>query len=137
MHFALQEAATGQITRVDIQTGDTAFRGHRQAGQSVRITILASRSMLYHHVVMAKPLHPTGLLVLGASEAQQPYQTVLVRSHNELPAQQLVPVHACKMHHDQQLLPGGAVSPLLGGQTQTSVGNMLFLDVLNLEELGP
>ena len=37
----------------------------------------------------------------------------------------------------KQLLPGGVVSLLLGGQTQTSVGNMLFLDVLNLEELGP
>ena len=78
--------------------------------------------MLYHHVVLAKLLQPTGLLV---------------RSHHELPAQQVVPVHACRTHHDQQLLPGGAVSPQIGAQTKTSVDNMLFLDVLNLEELGP
>ena len=41
------------------------------------------------------------------------------------------------IHHGQQLLPGGVVSPLLGGQTETYVGNVLFLALLNLGELGP
>ena len=62
---------------------------------------------------------------------------MVVRSHNELPSEQVVPVHACKTHHGQQLLPDGAVSPLLGGQTETSVGNRFFLAVLNVGKLGP
>ena len=37
----------------------------------------------------------------------------------------------------KQLLPGGVVSPLLGGQAETSVGNRRFLGVLNLGKLGP
>ena len=135
MHFALQEAATGQITRVDIQAGATASRRHRKAGQSVRITMSASRSMLYHHVVLAKLLQPRGYLVLGASEAQQPYQTVVVRSHNELPSQQVVPVHACKTHNDKTA-PSGWCNTLLGGQAENSVGNRRFLGVLNLGKLG-
>ena len=57
----------------------------------------ASRSMLYHHVALeAKLLQPMGLLVLGAPEALQPYQTMVVHTHNELPTQQVVPVRACK-----------------------------------------
>ena len=37
----------------------------------------------------------------------------------------------------KQLLPGGVVSPLLGGQAENSVGNRRFLGVLNLGKLGP
>ena len=62
---------------------------------------------------------------------------MVVRSHNELPAQQVVPEHACKIHHGQHLLPGGAVSLLIGGQTETSIGNRLLLSVLNLGKLVP
>ena len=40
-------------------------------------------------------------------------------------------------HHCQQLLPGGVVSPLLGGQAENSVGNRRFLGVVNLGKLGP
>ena len=67
--FALRAAATGQITRVHIQEGATASKEHRQVGQSVRITMPASRSMLYHHVVLAKLLQPKGTMVLGAPKA--------------------------------------------------------------------
>ena len=58
--FVLRAVATGKITRVDIQAGATTSRGHRQAGQSICITMPASRSMLYHHVVLAKLFQPTG-----------------------------------------------------------------------------
>ena len=34
--FTLWAAATGKITRVNIQASATASRGHRQAGQSIR-----------------------------------------------------------------------------------------------------
>ena len=58
--FALWAAATGQKSRVDIQAVATASRGHRKAGQSVRITMSASLSLLYHHILLAKLLQPTG-----------------------------------------------------------------------------
>ena len=64
---------------------------------------------------------------------------MVIRTHNENPSQQIhvVPLHACKAHHGQQLLPGCAVPPLLSGQANTSVGNGPFLGVLNLGKLGP
>ena len=57
--FTLWAAAIVQITRVNIQAGATASWGHQQAGQSIRITMSAALSMLYHHVVLAKLLQPT------------------------------------------------------------------------------
>ena len=87
--------------------------------------------MLYHHVVLVKLLYPTGLLVLGAPEAQQSYQTMVIRTHNELPSQPVGLARACKAHHGQQLLPC-RTAPLLSGQDKTSVGNGPLLAVLNL-----
>ena len=113
--FTLWAVATGLITGVNLKAGATASLGHWKSGQSISITISACRSMLYHHVLLAKLLQPRGLLVLGAPESQQLYQTMVVRTHNELPTQQVVPVHACKTHHGQQLLPGCAIPPLLPG----------------------
>ena len=57
--------------------------------------------------------------------------------HNELPTQQVLPVHACKTHHGQQLFLGCAIPLLLSGQAETSVGNRPFLAVLNLGKLSP
>ena len=88
--FALRAADTGQITRVDIEAGATASRGHRQAGQRVRIAMSSSALCCIVVLYWLSSSSQRANWSCWVSKAQQPYQTMGVRSHNELPAKQVV-----------------------------------------------